>query len=62
VRGGAPRSPKAPRPPGTDIVTPWAQRRSKSAHGLRASGTIYQAQQSTRERYGGLKFSVPKRG
>jgi hypothetical protein len=36
----------------------------KSAHGLRSARgtTLYQAQQHTRERYGGLKFAVPKRG
>lgn len=62
VRGGARRSPKAHRPPGTDVVSPWSQRRSKTAHGLRSGGTVYQAQQSTRERYGGMKFAVPKRG
>ena len=64
VRGGAPRSPKANRPPTSDPVTPWSQRRSKTAHGMRSAGgtTIYQSPQSTRERYGGMKFAVPKRG
>jgi hypothetical protein len=62
IRGGLPRSRKAHRAPGTHPMTPWSQRRTKSGHGLRADTTIYQAQQTTRERYGGMKFAVPKRG
>ena len=64
VRGGVPRSPKAHRPPGADLLTPWSQRRMKSGHGLRSARgtTLYQAQQNRRVRYGGLKFAVPKRG
>ncbi len=61
IRGGLPHSKKAHGGiAGTD-PTPWKARRRKSAHGLKGSATVYQAPQTRRERFGGLKWAIPAR-
>lgn len=61
IRGGLPHSKKAHGGVAGTDPTPWKARRRKSAHGLKGSATVYQAPQTRRERFGGLKWAIPVR-
>jgi hypothetical protein len=61
IRGGMPRSPKAPGGHQSGPPTPWGQRRMKTAHGLRSGATLVQSPSPPRGWFGLERPDLHKR-